>query len=147
MERERLETIKQTISADEERRLRALNVTYQRLLRENSCLARSRNRARKNALACDTLWRQYEEILNTPRTYWIDPPRTEEFRQSLGDHRTIDILAWTAKNYRQQHAQVLIAQLGRSMMLLILTLVVGVWYHATTYKRKALLQQYRSAIQ
>ena len=169
MERERLVHLQEGIGRYEEQRLRMLDRVYARLVRENECVPKSR--ARKNAIACDTLWRQYEEVLDTPKTYSVDPPSTDAFREALRrrlawldklvqklpadrrvfeygvvfdftvrDHSTMEILVWTAHNYGQARAQILIAQFCRNIMLLVLTIVVGIWYHATAEERRKLLK-------
>ena len=58
----------------------------------------------------------------------------------------MEILVWTAHNYSQVRAQVLIAQFCRSIMLLLLTILVGIWYHATADERKKLLDAPKNSV-
>lgn len=171
MERERLLALQKSIDQYEEQRLGMLDHVYNGLLRENGCLPKA-NRARKNAIACETLWRQFEEVLNAPKTYMVDPPGNDALRELLrhrldalddlcrkvpaerrvfeygtsfdftsADHSTVEILAWTAHHSQEERAQALIAQFCRSLMLLILTIIVGIWYHASADKRKKYLSK------
>ena len=170
MEREQLAHLRESINRHEEARLRTLDRIYHSLLHENGCTPKS-SRPQKKSIGCDTLWRQYEEILNVPRTYAFDPPGTDAFRDLLRhqldrlddlfrklptdrrvfeygttfdltphDHTAMEILSWTAHHYGQDRAQVLIAHFCRSIMLLVLTVIVGIWYHATADERKRLLE-------
>jgi hypothetical protein len=170
MEREQLAHLREGINRYEEGRLRALDRIYRGLLQENGCIPRS-SRSQKKTIGCDTLWRQYEDILDAPRIYALDPPATDAFREMLRrkldrlddlsrkvptdrrvfeygttfdftprDTTAMEILAWTAHHYGQERAQVLIAHFCRSIMLLVLTVIVGIWYHATADERKKLLE-------
>jgi hypothetical protein len=169
MERERLARLQEKVSLYEQRQLQTLDSIYVRLLHENGCITKD-NRSR-DAIGCDTRRHLREDVLNTPKTFWMTPPSTDAFRELLRarlvhldklvrnlpidlrvletgpnfdlavpDRSTSEILAWTAHNYSQERAQVLIAQFCRSIMLLILTLVIGIWYHATAEERKKFLK-------
>ena len=171
MEREQLTQLRVRINRYEEERLRALDRVFRVLLRENGCIPRS-NLLPKKSIGCDTLWKQYEEVLDSPRTYALDPSGTDAFRDLLRrqldrlselsrkvptgqrvfeygatfdltpkDHTAMEILAWTARHYGQDRAQVLIAHFCRDIMLLVLNVIVGIWYHATADERKKLLEE------
>ena len=113
---------------------------------------------RGNSVACETLSKNREEVINEPKTYEFDPAGTTQFRDqlkarlerldqlrrklpaerrtievfqafdlSIQPHSSVEVLAWASKNLDQPVAQVLAAHIGKNIMVLILTLLVGVW--------------------
>ena len=63
------------------------------------------------------------------------PPTTmAPYKFSAGPHNTIMTIA----------PQALIGEVGRSAMLLILTIFIGIWYQATSEKRRKFISDYRS---